>query len=63
MPHQCEHWFAMTGLPRLRRGDGGTDCHTSDFGHWFAMTTLWQSKDRRETGRLEVRGRGTDREK
>ena len=20
------------------------DCHTSDIGHWFAMTLLWQRK-------------------
>ena len=26
------------GFPRLRRGDGGTDCRTSDVGHWFAVT-------------------------
>ena len=53
----------MPGRCACGAGNGGTDCHTSDFGHWFTMTTLWQSEDRRETGRLEVRGRGTDREK
>ena len=28
----------MTGVTRLGRGDGGTDCHASDVGHWLAMT-------------------------
>ena len=31
----------------MRRGDA--DCHASDIGHWFAMTTLWQSEVRRGT--------------
>ena len=39
MPRQCEHWLAMTaaGQSETRRE---TDCHASDVGHWFAMTTL-----------------------
>ena len=47
MPRQPAGWLGMTGVPRLRRRDA--DCHTSDIGDWFAMTTLWQSEVRRET--------------
>ena len=25
----------------ILRMPGGTDCHTSDIGHWFAMTYYW----------------------
>ena len=45
LPHQCEHWFAMTTLSQseVRRG---TDYHTSDIGHWFGMTTAGQGEVR-----------------
>ena len=46
VPRRRQH---VKGVPRLRRGDGDADCHTSDVGHWFAMTTLWQFEVRRET--------------
>ena len=36
----------MTGVTRLRRGDGGTDCHASDVGHWLAMTIVGQGEVR-----------------
>ena len=39
----------MTGVLRRGRGDGDADCHGSDIGDWFGMTTLWQSEVRRET--------------
>ena len=32
IPSQCAHWRG--NLPN------GGDCHTSDIGHWFAMTRL-----------------------
>ena len=33
------HGFAVPAPFRQGgRGGGGTDCHTSDIGHWFAMT-------------------------
>ena len=33
------HGFAVPAPFRQGgQGDGGTDCHTSDIGHWFAMT-------------------------
>ena len=33
------HGFAVPAPFRQGgRWDGGTDCHTSDIGHWFAMT-------------------------
>ena len=35
-----------------------TDCRASDVGHWFGMTTLWQSEDRRVTGRGRRGGEG-----
>ena len=28
------------GLAARRGGEGRTDCHTSDIGHWFAMTEI-----------------------
>ena len=46
-----------------RRACGAGDGLPHQCEHWFAMTTLRQSKDRRETGWLKERGRGTDREK
>ena len=30
------------------RGTRGTDCHTSDIGHWFAMTWFFRSTLRRK---------------
>ena len=29
-------------LPKGGHGDRRTDCHTSDIGHWFAMTWFFQ---------------------
>ena len=34
IPSQCAHW---RGNPLGISGTEG-DCHTSDVGHWFAMT-------------------------
>ena len=38
-PRQSADWLGMTTLwqSEMRRG---TDCHTSDVGHWFAMTGI-----------------------
>ena len=42
-------------LPKGGHGDGETDCHTSDIGHWFAMTGFFHEL-RCKSGR---RGEGT----
>ena len=48
------HKAAFIGFFRLARqgvGDAwGTDCHTSDVGHWFAMT---HGKECGATGEIE----------
>ena len=38
LPHQSADWFAMTCVIREFQEYPG-DCHTSDVGHWFAMTS------------------------
>jgi hypothetical protein len=37
---QCSHWRGNppAGGTLILRKLMGTDCHTSDIGHWFAMT-------------------------
>ena len=46
IPSQCAHWrgnpFSGKNVPVKMsvnmQFSGNTDCHTSDVGHWFAMT-------------------------
>ena len=44
IPSQCAHWrgnpFSLKNATNLNISGWETDCHTSDIGHWFAMTVL-----------------------
>ncbi len=39
IPSQCEHCVGISRIFRLGPITTG-DCHTSDIGHWFAMTSF-----------------------
>ena len=44
IPSQCAHWrgnpFSLKNATNMNISGWETDCHTSDIGHWFAMTVL-----------------------